>query len=114
MAKAKIIRSMGKWRRGRKSHWGWMGRLRGRTTRDAALWDDIAAFSMLSQLSLQRRLQIAPVLISRFGDLEETVRLEVWVTCIALLNPHGKRKRNEEEVVMGAVKENNAHALARA
>lgn len=30
------------------------------------------------------------------------------------LSPHGKRKRNEEEVVMGAVKENNAHALARA
>lgn len=53
------------------------------------------------------------MLISRFGDREETVRLEVWATYVALLNqtslygglPHSqendttirKRKRNSEE-----------------
>ena len=30
--------------------------------------------------------QVSPVLISRFGDLEETVKLEVWSTYSALLN----------------------------
>ncbi|KZV77591.1 TIP120-domain-containing protein [Peniophora sp. CONT] len=29
---------------------------------------------------------VSPVLISRFGDREETVRLEVWATYVALLN----------------------------
>src|SRR6266436_8384991 len=30
--------------------------------------------------------EVSPVLISRFGDREETVRLEVWATYVALLN----------------------------
>ncbi|KIJ68853.1 hypothetical protein HYDPIDRAFT_82664 [Hydnomerulius pinastri MD-312] len=57
---------------------------------------------------------VSPVLISRFGDREETVRLEVWATYATLLNQtsmygglpqvtdgdstvHGKRKRDSEE-----------------
>ena len=59
--------------------------------------------------------EISPVLISRFGDREENVRLEVWATYIALLkqtsvyggisgvkddsSPRGKRKRDTEEVM---------------
>ena len=53
---------------------------------------------------------VSPVLISRFGDREETVRLEVWATYVILLNqtsvygggsskdetPRGKRKRDTE------------------
>ncbi|KAF8168473.1 armadillo-type protein [Crassisporium funariophilum] len=55
---------------------------------------------------------VSPVLISRFGDREETVRLEVWATYVTLLNqttlyggtpenkgdssPRGKRKRDTE------------------
>ncbi|EPQ61385.1 hypothetical protein GLOTRDRAFT_30890 [Gloeophyllum trabeum ATCC 11539] len=58
---------------------------------------------------------VSPVLISRFGDREETVRLEVWATYVSLLNQTrvyggvapekvfdapspvgGKRKREEE------------------
>ncbi|KAJ3507237.1 hypothetical protein NLJ89_g6418 [Agrocybe chaxingu] len=55
---------------------------------------------------------ISPVLISRFGDREETVRLEIWATYVVLLNqttlygglhdgkddasPRGKRKRDTE------------------
>ncbi|EGN92705.1 hypothetical protein SERLA73DRAFT_98928 [Serpula lacrymans var. lacrymans S7.3] len=57
--------------------------------------------------------EVSPVLISRFGDREETVRLEVWATYIVLLNQtsvygglpqvkdsdaiRGKRKRDSEE-----------------
>ncbi|KAH7884046.1 armadillo-type protein [Phlebopus sp. FC_14] len=58
--------------------------------------------------------EVSPVLISRFGDREETVRLEVWATYVALLNQtslygglpqagdadttvRGKRKRDSEE-----------------
>ncbi|PPQ63540.1 hypothetical protein CVT24_004770 [Panaeolus cyanescens] len=56
---------------------------------------------------------IAPVLISRFGDREETVKLEIWATYVTLLtqttlygglpdnkdesSPRGKRKRGTEE-----------------
>ncbi|CAA7267741.1 unnamed protein product [Cyclocybe aegerita] len=56
---------------------------------------------------------VSPVLISRFGDREETVRLEIWATYVVLLNqttlygglhdgkdeasPRGKRKRDTEE-----------------
>lgn len=56
---------------------------------------------------------VSPVLISRFGDREETVRLEVWATYVVLLNQtavyggvsqgkddfasRGKRKRDTEE-----------------
>ncbi|KAF9235878.1 armadillo-type protein [Melanogaster broomeanus] len=57
---------------------------------------------------------VSPVLISRFGDREETVRLEIWATYVALLNQtsmfgglsqatdsdnavRGKRKRDSEE-----------------
>ncbi|KAF9560250.1 TIP120-domain-containing protein [Agrocybe pediades] len=56
---------------------------------------------------------ISPVLISRFGDREETVRLEIWATYSTLLtqttlygglpdvrddmSPRGKRKRDTEE-----------------
>ncbi|KAF9229840.1 TIP120-domain-containing protein [Gyrodon lividus] len=57
---------------------------------------------------------VSPVLISRFGDREETVRLEIWATYAALLNQtsmygglsqatdgdtavRGKRKRDSEE-----------------
>jgi len=56
---------------------------------------------------------ISPVLISRFGDREETVRLEVWATYAVLLgqttlygglpdgkdesSPRGKRKRDNED-----------------
>ncbi|PPQ98061.1 hypothetical protein CVT26_003287 [Gymnopilus dilepis] len=56
---------------------------------------------------------ISPVLISRFGDREETVRLEIWATYVTLLNqttiyggapeptdgasPRGKRKRDTDE-----------------
>jgi cullin-associated NEDD8-dissociated protein 1 len=56
---------------------------------------------------------VSPVLISRFGDREETVRLEVWATYVILLNQtavygglpqskddltlRGKRKRDEGE-----------------
>jgi cullin-associated NEDD8-dissociated protein 1 len=53
---------------------------------------------------------VSPVLISRFGDREETVRLEVWATYVSLLNQtavygafatkedslRGKRKRDVE------------------
>lgn len=58
---------------------------------------------------------ISPVLISRFGDREENVRLEVWATYVTLLkqtsvyggvpqvkddlSPRGKRKRDTEEVM---------------
>jgi len=57
--------------------------------------------------------EVSPVLISRFGDREETVRLEVWATYVALLNQTSlygglqqsqendtairKRKRDSEE-----------------
>lgn len=55
--------------------------------------------------------EVSPILISRFGDREETVRLEVWATYVILLNqtavygglpqskddsPRGKRKRDGE------------------
>lgn len=58
--------------------------------------------------------EVSPVLISRFGDREETVRLEVWATYVVLLNQtavygglpqakdaadstlRGKRKRDTE------------------
>ena len=58
---------------------------------------------------------VSPVLISRFGDREETVRVEVWATYGVLLNQTrlyggapqtkgvavvGKRKRDSEEGVM--------------
>ncbi|RDB24577.1 Cullin-associated NEDD8-dissociated protein 1 [Hypsizygus marmoreus] len=59
---------------------------------------------------------VSPVLISRFGDREETVRLEVWATYVVLLNqtavygglpqskddltPRGKRKRDTDEATM--------------
>ncbi|PPQ69227.1 hypothetical protein CVT25_006944 [Psilocybe cyanescens] len=55
---------------------------------------------------------ISPILISRFGDREETVRLEIWATYVVLLtqttlygglpdnkdesSPRGKRKRDTE------------------
>lgn len=58
---------------------------------------------------------VSPVLISRFGDREETVRLEVWATYVILLNqtgvyggfpqnkddgtPRGKRKRDTEQTM---------------
>jgi len=58
---------------------------------------------------------ISSVLISRFGDREETVRLEIWATYVVLLNqttlygglpdtkddasPRGKRKRDTEETM---------------
>lgn len=58
---------------------------------------------------------VSPVLISRFGDREETVRLEVWATYVILLNQtavygglpqskddlalRGKRKRDTEETM---------------
>lgn len=57
--------------------------------------------------------EVSPVLISRFADREETVRIEVWSTYITLLNqtgvygglpqgkddgsPRGKRKRDDIE-----------------
>lgn len=56
--------------------------------------------------------EVSPVLISRFGDREETVRIEVWATYVVLLNQTrlyggvpqtkdativGKRKRDSEE-----------------
>jgi cullin-associated NEDD8-dissociated protein 1 len=56
--------------------------------------------------------EVSPVLISRFGDREETVRLEVWATYVVLLNQTGvygglsqtkdstivgKRKRDSDE-----------------
>ncbi|KAI6142115.1 armadillo-type protein [Pisolithus tinctorius] len=58
--------------------------------------------------------EVSPILISRFGDREETVRLEVWATYIVLLNQTsmygglsqvsdvehvvgGKRKRESED-----------------
>lgn len=55
--------------------------------------------------------EISPVLISRFGDREETVRLEIWSTYVTLLNQttlygglsdkddagRGKRKRGIED-----------------
>ncbi|EIW86241.1 TIP120-domain-containing protein [Coniophora puteana RWD-64-598 SS2] len=58
--------------------------------------------------------EVSPVLISRFGDREETVRLEIWSTYVSLLTqtgvygrapqvkdadvaPRGKRKRDSEE-----------------
>ncbi|KAK7468323.1 hypothetical protein VKT23_002837 [Stygiomarasmius scandens] len=57
--------------------------------------------------------EISPVLISRFGDREQTVKVEVWSTYVTLLNQtalygglqnkdkeditHGKRKRDTEE-----------------
>ncbi|GLB36748.1 putative TATA-binding protein interacting (TIP20) [Lyophyllum shimeji] len=57
---------------------------------------------------------VSPVLISRFGDRESTVRLEVWAAYVILLNqtavygglpqskddlsPRGKRKRDTEEM----------------
>ncbi|KAF5339321.1 hypothetical protein D9611_009897 [Ephemerocybe angulata] len=74
--------------------------------------------------------EISPVLISRFGDREENVRLEVWATYITLLkqtsvyggtpqvksssddlSPRGKRKRDTEEVMDV---EENAHSLLKA
>ncbi|KAJ3495579.1 hypothetical protein NMY22_g19919 [Coprinellus aureogranulatus] len=70
---------------------------------------------------------ISPVLISRFGDREENVRLEVWNTYVTLLkqtsvyggssqakddlSPRGKRKR-DTEVVMDV--EENAYSLLKA
>lgn len=56
--------------------------------------------------------EISPVLISRFGDREETVRLEIWHTYTSLLKqtaiyggrpeddatPRGKRKRDADEI----------------
>ncbi|KAF8737377.1 hypothetical protein AX14_012971 [Amanita brunnescens Koide BX004] len=56
---------------------------------------------------------VSPVLISRFGDREETVRLEVWATYVILLDQtavyggtpqnnsvlRGKRKRGTEETM---------------
>lgn len=58
---------------------------------------------------------ISPILISRFGDREETVRLEIWATYVVLLKqttlygglpdtkddatPRGKRKRDTEETM---------------
>lgn len=58
---------------------------------------------------------ISPVLINRFGDREESVRLEIWATYVVLLNQtmvygglpenkddmssRGKRKRDSEESV---------------
>ncbi len=57
---------------------------------------------------------VSPVLISRFGDREETVRLEVWATYVILLDQtavyggtpqtnnsvlRGKRKRDTEETM---------------
>lgn len=75
-------------------------------------------------LSLVLR-DISPVLISRFGDREQTVRLEVWATYSTLLSQvstyggpftksgetpvGGKRKREEEMDV-----EESPHALLRA
>lgn len=53
--------------------------------------------------------QVSPVLIQRFSEREETVRLEVWSTYVTLLNatavygtlaasvPSGKRKRGDDE-----------------
>lgn len=70
---------------------------------------------------------ISPVLISRFGDREENVRLEVWNTYVTLLkqtsvyggssqakdelSPRGKRKRDTEEVMDV---EENAYTLLKA
>lgn len=70
---------------------------------------------------------ISPVLISRFGDREENVRLEVWSTYVTLLkqtavyggssqakddlSPRGKRKRDTEEVMDV---EENAYTLLKA
>lgn len=61
--------------------------------------------------------EVSPILISRFGDREETVRLEVWSAYVALLNqtsvygglpqakdeasPRGKRKRDTEIMDQG-------------
>lgn len=57
---------------------------------------------------------VSPALISRFGDREENVRLEVWHTYVSLLNqtaiyggvpskddttPRGKRKRDTDEIL---------------
>ncbi|KAL1713631.1 armadillo-type protein [Schizophyllum commune] len=53
--------------------------------------------------------EVSPVLIQRFSEREETVRLEVWSTYVTLLNatavygtlaasvPSGKRKRGDDE-----------------
>ncbi|KDR68751.1 hypothetical protein GALMADRAFT_256581 [Galerina marginata CBS 339.88] len=70
---------------------------------------------------------VSPVLISRFGDREETVRLEIWATYVVLLtqttlyggtpdtkdeaSPRGKRKR-DTEVPMDV--EETPYALLRA
>ncbi len=60
--------------------------------------------------------EVSPVLITRFGDREETVRLEVWATYVTLLNQtavygglsqkdgetvsqRGKRKRDTDEIM---------------
>lgn len=58
--------------------------------------------------------EVSPALISRFGDREENVRLEVWHTYVILLNqtaiyggvpskddmtPRGKRKRDTDETL---------------
>lgn len=60
--------------------------------------------------------EVSPILISRFGDREETVRLEIWATYVVLLNQtavygglpqskdgdsasRGKRKRDTEETM---------------
>lgn len=58
--------------------------------------------------------EVSPALISRFGDREENVRLEVWHTYVILLNqtaiyggvpskddmtPRGKRKRDADETL---------------
>ena len=65
--------------------------------------------------------EVSPVLISRFGDREETVRLEVWATYVALLTQTSvyaggpqskdavgvKRKRDEGELSV----EDNAYSL---
>jgi cullin-associated NEDD8-dissociated protein 1 len=63
------------------------------------------------ELLVQIYKEVSPVLISRFGDREETVRLEVWATYVVLLNQtavyggypqakdtdvRGKRKRDDE------------------
>lgn len=70
--------------------------------------------------------EVSPVLISRFGDREETVRLEVWATYVVLLNQtavygglpqakdadlamRGKRKRDTETMDV----EENPYTLLR-
>ncbi|KAF8878431.1 armadillo-type protein [Infundibulicybe gibba] len=72
----------------------------------------IAIINTRPELLIAIYKDVSPVLISRFGDREETVRLEVWAAYVALLNQtsvygglpqgkdisalHGKRKRDTE------------------